>query len=82
MTIDTFLIFALATFYPAFVITSSAGPFNLFANARAKLPHGGLLTCLVCLSFWTALALWFLPADIRYPLAAASGAVLAYYAFV
>lgn len=52
---------AAATWYVAYAVTSTHGPFNAFEWARKHLPHGGLLTCPVCLAFWTALVLVIVP---------------------
>lgn len=48
------LIVTLATFYAAYAISSSAGPWHVFEWLRGRLPLGGLTTCLVCLSPWLA----------------------------
>jgi hypothetical protein len=48
------LILSLATFYAAYALSSSAGPWRAFERLRANLPLGGLTACLVCLSPWLA----------------------------
>lgn len=48
------LIVALATFYSAFAISATHGPWHVFEWLRAHLPLGGLTACLVCLSVWLA----------------------------
>ena len=48
------VLIALATFYVAFAVSSTHGPFNAFAWLRVHLSLGGLTQCLVCLSPWTA----------------------------
>lgn len=45
---------ALATFYGAVAIVKP-GPWRVFDWLRAHLPHGGLLSCPVCLAFWLSL---------------------------
>lgn len=45
---------ALATFYTAYALANTAGPFGIFAVLRVHLPLGGLMECLVCLSPWFA----------------------------
>lgn len=58
MTPTDFLVLALATAYSAHVISSTEGPFGIFARVRERLPLGGLTTCVYCLSPWCAAALW------------------------
>lgn len=48
---------AAATWYIAYVVSSSHGPFGAFEWLRAKLPLGGLTACIICLSIWVSLAL-------------------------
>lgn len=48
------LIIALATFYCAFAISATRGPWHVFEWLRGHLPLGGLTSCLVCLSPWLA----------------------------
>lgn len=55
---------ALAVWYIAYAVTKTHGPFNIFERLRKHLPHGGLLDCPVCLSFWAALMLLLLPRGI------------------
>lgn len=52
------LIIALATWRLAYMVTSEAGPWDVFARLRTRWPLGGLLTCVRCLSVWAAAALW------------------------
>lgn len=52
---------ALATFYAAIAITKS-GPWHVFDRLRARVPHGGLLSCPVCLAFWLSLLFYGLVA--------------------
>jgi hypothetical protein len=60
MTPFDLLRIALATWYVAYVVTSTSGPFKVFAFIRAHLPLGGLTTCIICLSIWAAAALYLL----------------------
>ena len=46
---------ALATFYAAYVLTSTSGPFDVFKAIRNRLPLGGLTKCLPCACIWFAL---------------------------
>ena len=55
------LIIGLATWYIAYAVTSTHGPFNVFERIRKVTTLGGLLTCPVCLAFWAALLLLLLP---------------------
>ena len=48
------LVVALATFYCAYAISATHGPWHVFEWLRAHLPLGGLTACLVCLSPWLA----------------------------
>lgn len=43
---------ALATFYVAHAVANTHGPFGAFEDLRARLPLGGLSSCMVCLSPW------------------------------
>jgi hypothetical protein len=55
------LLTSLASFYVAYAVSSTHGPFHAFAWLRANVSIGGLLECLVCLSPWAALLfLWLL----------------------
>lgn len=60
MTPFDLLRLALATWYVAYVVTKSDGPFKVFAFIRQHLPLGGLTTCIICLSVWAAAALYLL----------------------
>jgi len=44
----------LATFYIAYAVANTHGPFHVFAGIRERWPLGGLTSCLVCLSPWVA----------------------------
>lgn len=71
------ILIALATWYVSYSLTSTHGPYNVFSTLRNKLPHGGLLDCPVCLSFWAALILLLVPMGIVVQaLALAGGAML------
>lgn len=48
------LILALFTWYVAYVLIKTSGPFHLFARLRALTTIGGLLECLYCLVIWIA----------------------------
>lgn len=60
MTPTDLFVLALATAYSAHVISSTEGPFAVFAWVRSHLPLGGLTTCVYCLAPWCAGALWAL----------------------
>lgn len=74
------LILVLATLYFAYALTKTHGPFGVFETVRAKVPLGGLTTCLVCAAFWVAVVfylLWITPLQpLVYIFAAAGGAVV------
>ena len=48
---------ALATFYLAYVISSTHGPWHLFVWSRARLPF---LACLYCVSMWAGVLFYLL----------------------
>lgn len=54
------LIIALATFYMAYAISATHGPWHAFEWLRGHLPLGGLTACLVCLSPWFAVVFYVL----------------------
>ena len=70
------LIIALATWYIAYAVTSTHGPFNVFERARKVTTLGGLLTCPVCLAFWAALVLLLVPMGIVVQALAVAGAAM------
>jgi hypothetical protein len=61
MNILRFVEIALASWYVAFIITNTTGPFNIFKHIRTYLTLGGLTNCIICLIPWIALGLWLLP---------------------
>ncbi len=68
---------AFATWYVAYSITSTHGPFMVFERIRKVTTLGGLLTCPVCLAFWAALVLLLLPMGVvTQALAVAGGAMI------
>lgn len=71
---------SLFTFYLAFAVSSTHGPFDIFATLRQRLPLGGLTICLVCLSFWLSIIGYVLlqtsGAPVVYAIAPAGAAVL------
>lgn len=74
------VIVALAGFYPAYALTSTTGPLNVFKRIHTRLPMGGLTTCFVCAEFWFCLGFYALfrlgLTDIVYPFAAAGAALV------
>ena len=82
MTPFDLILIVLATFYLAYALSSTHGPWQVFERLRAGLPLGGLMQCLVCLSPWAALACYALLLSIAAPvvwiLAAAGASVLAW----
>lgn len=54
------LITALATFYLAYAVSATHGPFAVFDWLRGHVPLGGLTGCLVCLSPWFGAVSWAL----------------------
>ncbi len=60
MTPLDFLLIALSSFYVAYAVANTHGPFRVFETLRARVPLGGLTACLVCLSPWAAALFYFL----------------------
>lgn len=54
------LLIALSSFYVAYAVSSTHGPFNAFATLRQRVPLGGLTQCMVCLSPWVAALAYYL----------------------
>ena len=77
MTPFQFVMLCAATWYIAFVVTSSSGPFNVFVWVRAHLPLGGLTACIICLSVWVGLVgCLIIGANPLYCFAVAGGSIL------
>lgn len=55
MTPFELLLASLAGWRLAYAITAEACPFNVCQWVRQKFPLGGLMTCIKCATFWTAL---------------------------
>ncbi len=55
-----FVVIALAALYLSHMLTSKAGPFNVFATIRRVFPLGGLTTCLYCSLFWIGITFYLL----------------------
>lgn len=80
MNLPDLLIVTLATFYLAYAISATHGPWHIFERLRQRLPLGGLTACLVCLSPWLAALLYSLALTqlviVVYVLAIGGGSVL------
>lgn len=79
ITLPDLLTLALATWYLAYALTKTHGPFNAFENIRKRFVLGGLTTCMVCASVWIAGALyllWLTPVQPLVYLPAIAGAAL------
>ena len=75
------LALALGTFYAAYVVARTSGPFSVFKWLRGRRIIGPLASCFYCVAFWAAigayvLLLVFPPA--LYVLAAAGAAAFLY----
>lgn len=81
MTILDLIIRAAAIWYVSYALTSTHGPFNVFTTIRAKVPHGGLLDCPVCLSFWVALIILIVPYGIVIEALALAGVAMLLHGF-
>lgn len=61
ISLDQWLIATAASWYLAYSITQTHGPFGVFDAIRLYLPLGGLTACIICLIFWIALIIvWLL----------------------
>lgn len=81
MTLFDVLYYSAAAWYIAYVVTSSAGPFNVFVWIREHLPLGGLTSCIICLMIWTALALRLIGHNIVTDALAVAGVALWLHSF-
>ena len=78
------LIVALATFYCAYAISATHGPWHVFEWLRLHIPLGGLTSCLVCLSPWLAAlfyVLMFTPLYVAVNVLAIAGASVLLYRY-
>ena len=75
------LLIALATWYIAYAVTSTHGPFSVFDRIRKVTTIGGLLTCPVRLAFWAALVLLLVPMGIVVQALAVAGAAMLLHGF-
>jgi len=57
MNVMEWVYFMAASWYLAYVISNSVGPFRIFVLIRHYLPLGGLTTCIICLMPWIAFIL-------------------------
>lgn len=57
--IERLLITAAASWYIAYAVTSTHGPFGIFEGLRKRLSLGGLTSCIICLIFWLALLIGY-----------------------
>lgn len=77
-----FMILSLATFYAAYVLVQTKGPFGYFQWLRENVMHGGLLTCIYCATVWIGgifYLLWLAHLEpICYVFAGAGAAMLLY----
>lgn len=72
-----YVLIILAVLYTAEVISSKAGPFNVFVNLRARVPLGGLTGCPWCLWPWLAvvfIGLYYVWPPVVWVFAVAGGA--------
>lgn len=54
------LILALASWIVAYFLVVLDAPFDLMKRLREWFPLGGLLACIYCAAFWTAIAAYLL----------------------
>lgn len=52
-----FALITLSTLYCGYTVSSTAGPFDVFATLRKRLPLGGLTACPKCLLPWVAVVM-------------------------
>lgn len=63
MTPIELLTYAAASWYVAYAVVNTSGPFKVFEWLRAHLSLGGLTTCIICLAVWVALILRLIGAN-------------------
>lgn len=81
---ENLILNSLAAYRLAYMVNRERGPFDLAERARSAIYHryGGDswqfegITCVLCVSFWSALAVQFLPQTIVRGLASAGVIVL------
>lgn len=61
------VILALATWYTAWVLTSKAGPWDVFMHFRVRVRLGGMTSCMPCFSVWIAAGLYLVTLTIAQP---------------
>lgn len=84
MSLPDLLTLALATFYAAYVLVNTKGPFGYFAWLRDNVMHGGLLSCIYCAALWIGIAFYLMlagPLAIVPQLLAAVGAGMLLYRY-
>ena len=82
MSFLDFVVLALATFYLAYVVTVTSGPFSIFYKLRQLAGQSRIFTCIYCFSVWAG-AFWYVlyltPLRVGvYPFALAGAVALAY----
>lgn len=60
MTLEQWAVTVAASWYIAFAVSSSKGPFSFFESIRLYLPLGGLTSCIICLMPWVAIIIIYL----------------------
>lgn len=81
MTPFELLTFSAATWYIAYAVTTTDGPFHIFEKLRKHAPMGGLTTCIICLSIWVAIVLRVIGLNIVTDALAIAGVALMLHSF-
>ena len=76
MTPFELLTLSAASWYIAYALTATHGPFNVFLWIREHIPLGGLTSCIICLAPWVAAALYLLHIDALTNVLAIAGVAL------
>lgn len=81
MTLLELVTLSAASWYIAFAVTSTSGPFHVFEWVREHLPLGGLTTCIICLMIWVALILRLIGSNVVTDALAIAGLALWIHAY-
>lgn len=81
MQLPELLTLSAASWYIAFAVTSTSGPFHAFEWIREHLKLGGLTTCIICLSIWIALILRLIGSNVVTDAFAIAGVALWIHAY-
>jgi hypothetical protein len=75
------LIRLAATWYLAYALTNTDGPYELFKRARVRFSLGGLTTCIICILPYVALICLLVPDGILLQTFALAGVGAAFWRY-